>query len=269
MKTLCPCVFQFSWIASALIWGGTAQAQVRVSPLVIELEANEGQCQGIINVTNNTPESFQGRIYAEPFTYDRDSGFQSLTSSPSDLTPYLGFSPRELVVPPGVTQLIQLNSCLPPHLPEGEYRAVVFTEQLNKTNDTRGNNVSIATRIGVTIYVRQGDVSPNLVVERAKWNPQRNQIQLLVRNTGQASARSRLSWRLVQGESVIKTGNLDVTTIVAQSERNILLNYPTEFQPALTVGEYQLSGELIWGEDKNQTSLPFSVNFTIPESLAD
>ncbi|NES23355.1 MAG: P pilus assembly protein, chaperone PapD, partial [Symploca sp. SIO3E6] len=114
-------------LSAALLWGGAAQAQMRISPLVIEVEAQRGQAQGVISVTNTSNEAFRARVYAEAFTYDRDTGFAILTSSPTDLTDYLQFSPRELTIPPGVTRRVRLISRFPPSLPEGEYRAVVFT----------------------------------------------------------------------------------------------------------------------------------------------
>ncbi len=255
-------------LSAALLWGTAAQAQVTISPLVIEAEANRGQAQGMINVTNNGSEPFRARVYAEPFTYSRDAGFQTLPSDAHDLTPYLQFSPRELVVPPGVTRRVRLIGRFPPNQASGEYRAVVFTENLNETTNTSNSNVSVITRIGVTVYVRQGEVSPNLTVESANWNPEQNQIQLLVRNAGQASTRPTVSWTLKQGETVVKTGNLEATGIVAQSDRNFLLNYAPEGQPAPTAGEYQLSGELVWGEGNNKSTVPFSVNLTIPAATA-
>lgn len=253
------------WLLSAaFLFGGVAQAQVSISPLVIEAEAKRGQAQGIITVSNSSNEPFRARVYAEPFTYSRDAGFQALTSSPNDLTPYLQFSPRELVVPPGVTRRVRLITRFPPSLAEGEYRAVVFTENLNEAIDSRGNNVAIATRVGVTLYVRQGDISPSLVVENASWNPEKKQIQLLVSNTGQASARSAVNWTLKQGETVVQTDNTDPTPVISQSDRNILLNYPTPNQPALSPGEYQLTGELVWGDENNKSTQPFTVNLMIP-----
>ncbi|HBB30765.1 MAG TPA: P pilus assembly protein, chaperone PapD [Cyanobacteria bacterium UBA9273] len=250
-------------LSGALLWGGATPAQMTISPLVIEVEANRGQSQGVINVTNNSNEPFRGRVYAEPFTYG-NNGFETLTSSPNSLTPYLQFSPTELTVPPGVTRRVRLITRFPPNLPEGEYRAVVFTETLQQATDSSGNAVALTARIGTTVYVRQGNVSSNLAVEDASWNSEQKQIQLLVRNTGKASARLGISWTMKQGETVIKTGSSDPTAVIAESDRNLLLNYPGKDQPAPTPGQYQLTGELVWSEDNNQRTQPFSVNLTIP-----
>ncbi|NER99915.1 MAG: P pilus assembly protein, chaperone PapD [Symploca sp. SIO1B1] len=255
-------------LSATLLWGGTAQAQMRISPLVIEVEAQRGQAQGVISVTNTSSETFRARVYAEPFTYNRDTGFTTLQSSPSDLTTYLQFSPRELTVAPGVTRRVRLISRFPPSLPEGEYRAVVFTETLNQATDATGNRVALTARIGTTVYVRQGNLSPNLTVESASWNSEQKQIQLLVRNTGMASVRPVASWTLQQGATVVEKGSIQPTGIVAQSDRYFLLKYPNQDQPIPTSGQYQLRGELVWSEDDEQRKQPFNVELTIPASAA-
>jgi P pilus assembly chaperone PapD len=240
-----------------------AQAQVNISPMVVDLQANRGQAQASINVSNNSDKPFRARVYAQPFTYDRNTGFKTLTSSPNDLNPYLQFSPRELVIPPGVTRKVRLITRFPPNFPEGEYRAVIFTEKLDEATDGNGNKVNIATRIGATVYVRQGSLSSNLVVDSAAWNQQQKQIQLLVKDTGKVSARAAIKWTLRQGDKVIKQGNTEANYIIAESDRYISLNYPQQGKTDLVAGEYQISGELIWGEN-NQNKQKFNVNLTIP-----
>ncbi|MBN3944407.1 MAG: P pilus assembly protein, chaperone PapD [Nostoc sp.] len=245
-----------------------AKAQMSVSPLVIEAKAERGQAQGMITISNTSKTPSRIRIYAQPFTYSRDAGFQTLSSSPNDLTKYLQFSPRELTVKPGEVRRVRLISRLAPNLPDGEYRAVVFNETLSESKDATGNNVTLVARIGVTFYVRKGNLSPQLAIDSASFNPEQKQIQLLVRNNGQATVLPSLNWTLRQGQTVIKTGQVDTNAVVANSDRNFLLNYPNKDQPALNPGQYQLSGELFWGEDSKKSKLPFNLNITIPTQTA-
>ncbi|MEH2365562.1 hypothetical protein [Nostoc sp.] len=133
---------------------------------------------------------------------------------------------------------------------------------------THGNNVTLVARIGVTFYVRKGNLSPQLAIDSASVNAEQKQIQLLVRNNGQATVLPSLKWTLRQGQTVIKTGQVDTNAVVANSDRNFLLNYPNKDQPALKPGQYQLSGELFWGEDSKKSKLPFNLNITIPTQTA-
>jgi hypothetical protein len=245
-------------LSTLIFLPGKGYAQVSVSPLVIEAKAERGQAQGIITVTNTSSNPARVRIYAEPFTYNRDVGFQTLQSSPSDLSLYLQFSPRELTIKSGESRRVRLISRLAPNLPEGEYRAVVFNETLNDTKDTAGNNVSLVARIGVTFYVRKGNLSPNLLVGNASFNSEQKQIQLLVKNNGTATARPTLNWTLRRGATVVKSGQVETNGVIAQSDRYFLLN-PIDTAP----GTYQLSGELVWGEN-NESKLPFQVDVIIP-----
>jgi P pilus assembly chaperone PapD len=251
-------------LSALTLFPSLAKAQVSVSPLIIESKAERGQAQAMITVTNTSNVPTRVRVYAEPFTYSRDAGFEVLSSTPTDLTKYLQFSPRELTIKPGESRRVRLISRLAPNLPDGEYRAVIFNESLNETRNSEGNSVALVARIGVTFYVRKGELSPKLAVSGASFNQEQKQIQLLVNNSGQATARPGVNWTLKRGETVVKTGKLDPASIVPESERNLLLQYPSKDDPVPTPGEYQLSGDLIWGDDKNASKLPFNVNITIP-----
>jgi urease beta subunit len=252
-------------LSAAFLLSSTALAQLGASPLIIEAETNRGQAQTTINVINSGDTPLRARIYTEPFTYDRDKGFQTLPSDTNDLSPYLQFSPRELTIPPGVTRRVRLRAILAPSLPDGEYRTAVFAETLKESVNGSGKNVGVITRVATTVYIRKGDVSPNLTVDSAQFNANQKTLQLLVKNIGDASVRLGANWQLKQGERIIQTGESVPTAIVAQSDRNLILNNHPESEPlALLPGNYQLTGELIWGDD-NSNQLPFSVTLTVPE----
>ncbi|MDJ0736546.1 MAG: P pilus assembly protein, chaperone PapD [Nostocaceae cyanobacterium] len=252
-------------LSTLVLFAGIAQAQVKVSPIVIEAEAKKGQARGIVQLTNTGDKVYRARVYAQPFTYTQN-GFKTVESSPNDLTPYLIFSPRELVIQPGQTRQIRMNSRLLSSMKEGEYRAVIFTESLDEIKQQEGKTVSIKPRFGIPVYVRHGKTSPNLTVKSASFNPQQKNIQLLVSNSGSASARPQAEWTLKQGETQIGTGEVNNTTVIAEGERYILIPF-SNGDKQVSAGNYQLSGNLIWG-DKNK-KLPFQFDVTIsPEQAA-
>ncbi len=247
-------------------WAVPALAQMTVSPLVIERQANRNQAQGLITLRNEGNEPFRVRVYTEPFTYDREKGFQALDSSPSDLSPYLQFSPRELTIPAGTTRRVRFIARLAPNLADGEYRSVLFAEKLSAvTPDTpNSSQVAIIARIGITIFVRKGEVVPQLSVLGARYLRQSNEMQFLVQNSGQASARPNGTWTLKQGSTPIRSGDLNPTTILPQAERYFVISPQEAEQPKLAPGNYQLTGELSWGSDETQNMLPFTVDLTVP-----
>ncbi|MEL6460530.1 MAG: hypothetical protein AAFY21_06165 [Cyanobacteria bacterium J06641_2] len=259
-----------SVLLSSFLLSGIAKANISISPMVVETEAKRGQAQGRITVSNPSGENFRARVYTSPFTYNKETGFQILPKSPTDLTPYLQFSPRELQVGASRKRNIRFIVRFPPSLPDGEYRTMIFTENLQRGTITETNsetNVTLQTniipRIGVALYVRKGDVSPNLIPDSARFDPKTNKIQLLVTNKGKASAIVAGDWKLKKGKEVIQKGNISDTTVLAEAERYLTAKSLSKNQSKLTPGEYQLTGELGWGVNKKER-IPFNVNITIP-----
>ncbi|NJL63415.1 MAG: hypothetical protein HC903_18280, partial [Methylacidiphilales bacterium] len=99
--------------------GNSALANIAISPMILETQAQRGQAKGIFTVSNLDEKAFRARVYTSPFTYDKEKGFQALTSSANDLAPYLQFSPRELQVEGSTQRSIRFITRFPPNLPDG------------------------------------------------------------------------------------------------------------------------------------------------------
>ncbi len=236
------------------------QAQVKISPMVISTETEQGQATGVISITNLSNQEARMRLSTRPFTYSRD-GFETLESSANDLSQYMVFSPNELILDPGQTRRVRLYIRLLPSTPAGEYRTVVLAEPLIEREVQSG--LSLVTNVGVTIYVRHGEVSHNMTVQGASYDSQQSQINLLVSNSGNATVRPGVRWRLLEGTEVIATDEISDITIIAEGERNIPIRFLEQDQKP-TPGDYELTGELFWGDSQNPQALPFDVDVTIP-----
>jgi P pilus assembly chaperone PapD len=243
---------------------GSAQAQIGISPLVIEAKESGGQSQATINVTNNTNAPFRARVYAESFTYDKEKGFSTIPQNSESLVPYLRFSPRELNVPAGVTRRVRLNVQLPANLPNGEYRSAIFTENLEQQQQTdkKGAVATITTRIGVTMFVRKGEGTPKLMITTAKWNPVTSQVSVMLNNTGKSSTYADVNWQIAQAGKTIKAGKSSTIGIVPNSDRDVKIDIPKQ-ELKLKPGIYQLSGDINWGEQEAKTTVPFAVEVTV------
>ena len=241
-----------------------AQAQVGLSPLVIHTEFEQGQAQGVISVRNASNEPFRARVYAEAFTYDRDTGFQTLPEdSPGNLVPYLQFSPHELVVPPATERRIRFVANVPPSLADREYRAVIFTERLDAVEtieSSDGQAIGVVARVGTTVYARQGNLEfPTFQAHDAVWTAQEKQLRLLVENSGDISARPIANWRLQQAGVELAQGSVPPWGIIGGSERYMPLDLPESV--SLAPGQYQVSGDFVIGEGiVDSFSVEFSVN---------
>ena len=246
-------------IASIFLLGKSTQAQINLSPLLIDVDAKADKARGVIDIRNSSNNEFRARIYAEPFTYDSNYGFKTLTASPSDIRPYLQFSPQEVNLPKGGLRKVRMTVDLPPNLPDGEYRAMIFTEPLvDLYNKTRGT--ALVNRIGTAFYVRKGNIKPNLKIDSLTWNKNTNKLQLLVKNSGKASTQATATWSASQGGKVVRTGDSLSTTVIAEGDRQLFLQTSPSDPAPLAPGIYEVSGKLTAGQGKKQTQ---NFNFTV------
>jgi hypothetical protein len=249
-------------IASIFLSGKSTPAQVNLSPLLIDVDAKADKARGVIDIRNSSDKEFRARIYAEPFTYDSNYGFKTLTSSPTDIRPYLQFSPQEVNLAKGGLRRVRMTVDLPPSLPDGEYRAMIFTEPLVdlSTNTTRGT--TLVNRIGTAFYVRKGNIKPSLKIDSLTWNRDVNKLQLLVRNSGKASTQTTATWSAKLGGKVVRTGDSLSTTVIAEGDRQLLLQTSPSDPTPLAPGIYEVSGTLTAGQGKKQAQ-SFNFNVTV------
>jgi len=269
-----------SFIGLPLVLSGQmAQAQsLNLIPSIVELNSEGGQSEGVFNIVNvSTTAPVRARLYAEPFSYT-DGGFRPEPNSKADLTPYLVFSPRELTVGPGQSRQVRLVTRIPRNMTNKEYRAVVYVQSLtespdnpNAPKDVVTATMGFITRIGATVYARQGNTAANLNITGVDYNPKERKILLGVQNTGNGSTRPYIEWTLKQGEKEIVSRVNQPISIVAESSRKFPISYPAKDEQPLPAGTYNFSGKLVWvnkgwalNSKTNQNVLPFNFPLTIP-----
>lgn len=250
-------------VSSLFLFQNNAHAQIGASPIVIKSQAVRGRSESVININNSSNEPIRVRVFAAPFTYKREGQFQTLTSSDWDLSSYLQFSPRELTILPKSTRKVRLLALLDPNLPNGEYRAVVFAETLSKNNNINTKNVGMITRVGTTVYIQKGNQLPLLTVRNSSFNNGQRQLRLLVQNQGSASVHPAVSWELKKNGKVIHKGKTLPATIIAFSERNLLIESLSQTSSLLSPGQYELSGKLVWKQNDKFQDLSFQVPLNI------
>lgn len=259
-----------SVITSIGIWGlllspKPADAQVNVSPLVITTKAKQGTATGFITLVNASNAVVTMKLYARPFTYGA-KGFQIVESSPNDLSPYLIFSPTEVVLEPKQTRRVRLLARLLPSMNLGEYRSVIFAEPVKPSNSlNKKGGLSISTRVGVVVYVRQGETRESLIAREINYDPKTKELYLSVHNEGNVTVRTQGKWELKQEGKQSLEGQISTTTVAAESMRNIPITLSKDQKKQnIPSGKYQLTGELSWGDSLNPTQVPFNFPVTIP-----
>jgi hypothetical protein len=242
-----------------------AQSQtvsITVSPMVTINQLKSAQSRASFSVTNNGQTPIRTRIYAQDFDYDKEKGYVKIDNHPNSANPYLQFSPRELVIAPGMTREVRVNITIPPSKPDGEYRVAIFTEDLTERKITDPTNKYITIvrpQIGSIFFISKGSISPQLSAVSVGWNQKTNTPQLLLKNQGQASAYPEVNWQLKQGNTEIVRHSIYGIILQAGRERAIDLKIAPETK--LTPGNYILVGEI---DNKDGKNVPFSLNLTIP-----
>jgi hypothetical protein len=231
-------------------------AQVQVSPLIVSTETKQGKAQGVITLSNLGDTATRVRLSSAPFTYARD-GFEVLGSSEDDLSPYLIFSPAELSLEPGQTRRVRLTSLLLPSLEGREFKSVIFVEPLRET----GEGLNVLNRVGVTVYVRHGEVNHRLTVLDADYDVADRRVEVLVNNGGNGTIRPGVRWQMFQGTTPVAEDTISGITVVAGGDRLIPIQTQGE---GLKSGDYRLVGELFWGNAFAPQKLPFEFDVMVP-----
>ena len=238
-----------------------AHANLFLTPMYLKMESKQGQSQGVLQVGNTSSIPIRVRLYATAFTYNKNGEFQRLDRSPdNDLTPYIRYSPREMIIPANSSRRVRLISLLPPSLPEGEYRTAIFAETLQAKTNSQGYKVGLNLSIDSALYVVKGEISPEINVIETYLNQEGKQLQILVANDGTATAKGEITWTLKQGGSEIASG-ISGGSFLPKSRSNILLNRDKSQKLDLAPGTYQLEGEIVWNnsDNKEKTSFAFDI----------
>jgi hypothetical protein len=108
--------------------------------------------------------------------------------------------------------------------------------------------------------IKQDSYSPN------DLSPYKNkELYLLVKNEGNVTIRSQGRWELKQAGKPGFQGEISKITIIAEGTRNVPITIEKDQTKTLIpAGNYQLKGELFWGDPRNPTKVPFSLPVTIP-----
>jgi hypothetical protein len=251
-------------ISSSLVIGNIccnfpAQAGILLKPIFLVVESERGQGKSTLTINNTGAEPIRVRLSAAPFTYTEAGYFQRLPSGQksSDLTPYLRFAPQEITIPPHKEQKVRLVSLLPPSLPDGEYRTAITVENLQEST-RKGFSVGFSLRLVSLVNVHKGKLIPKLTIDRAFYQQDNHQLDLLVRNQGKATARPDITWNLKQGSKDIASGKT-TAVLLSDNSRQVLLNRQDARNLKLEKGIYQLTGEFLWTQAGQQERIPFNV----------
>lgn len=257
-----------SLLFSPLFITESARANLYLSPMYLQLESQQVQTTGSLNVGNTSNIPIRVRISTVSFSYNEDGKFIE-EEHDWNLTPYIRVSPREISIPPKSFRNIRFAAVLPPSLPDGEYRVAIFAESLTPTeltvdpeaeqSSTQTTRVNYLMRIGSAIYIKKGTTATNLQITNASFNPETQELRLNVNNQGTATAKTQITWQLRRQGEIIRNGKGSDAFLPGHQLNALLQPDQGQTWSDIPSGRYQLTGELTW-QEKTPKTLPFSVD---------
>jgi hypothetical protein len=249
-------------ISTVIKTDATIAQNFTLAPMVTIAETKSGQSKASINIQNQDKEPLRVRVYAEDFTYDRQKGYVGISKHDQSVIPYLQFSPRELVIPPGVTRNVRVGVTLLPGIPDGEYRAAIFVEDLKERaiKSSGSSNLVIKARVASIFFISKGATSSDLQVNTAIWDNTAKKISISLTNKGRKSGYPDIIWRIEKDGKTIAKDRLTGVVIQSENEREISLKIGDK-DILLPSGNYNLVGDIINGGQKNSS---FNLKLNIP-----
>jgi P pilus assembly chaperone PapD len=163
-------VFLFA-AAIVLLSGARADAaSFQVSPVRFEFPL-DASFTNFFTVTNNSDKALRVRVYPKFVQIDENGVMVETAESPFDLSSWVVINPRFVSLGPLEKRVVRFSVRAPEKPPApGEYRAVVFFEELPNPPDPaapdtgKGTTIrlDLLTRLGATLYGMAGE--PKLAV---------------------------------------------------------------------------------------------------------
>lgn len=145
-------------------------AEYQVDPLRIEVTLPEGKSVGTTAVTvrNTGEDTVRLKAYLSNWVMDETGKIQFTEETVSDgIMDKVRFNPKEFEIPVGQAQVVRLAVSLPADSPEGEYRGILFFEDLKTTTQRLSVSkvgysaaIELKQRLGIGVYTYKGKITP-------------------------------------------------------------------------------------------------------------
>lgn len=133
---------------------GATDQSVRLSPTRIIFEGRNRS--DTIRLINPNPTERRYRISLISVRMD-ETGTRQIASQPTEKELFaqslIRFSPRQVTIPGGGSQVVRLMVQKPKDLPDGEYRAHLMVTPIPEKTDTKGEKGSSPEKIGINIDI--------------------------------------------------------------------------------------------------------------------
>ncbi|MBI4084249.1 MAG: hypothetical protein HY423_16710 [Candidatus Lambdaproteobacteria bacterium] len=201
-------------VLALLVASPLGAASLQVSPTRFEFALDKPFTNFFI-VSNGSEEELRVRIYPQFVQFDAENRPTELAQHPLDLAPWLVLNPRRVTLKPGERRIIRFSVRPPQNLQPGEYRTVVFFEELpgepkplapGQAQRQLGLQINLLTKLGVSLYGAFGEKQHRVDLENAHIAVDEKAVTLLgiLANLGNAHVTMQVKAELLndKGEAV-------------------------------------------------------------------
>ena len=213
----------------------SADAALKVSPMVIELDANKTKSKYLttaFNVSAAKDETIRFKIYPSYFKITNEGKLLDLPNSNSQfsLVKNARFMPNEFTLSNGRTQKVRLTIANLDKLPQGENRMVLFLEDVvakevilpyhQKDINTK---LVVKTRIGVPVYVDKGKFIKQARINQLaiKKDNENYLLNMQLESIGNSKVRYSAKAQIIQGKNLISEFPLNSSVIANNNVLNV------------------------------------------------
>jgi hypothetical protein len=235
----------------------SADFSFAISPPRFELAAKPGErLRQVIEITNSSSSPATLLIRTADWNFRNDDTVEFVDELASgSCRPWVAIERRELVAPARQPYRFRFEVAPPAGQQPVECRFAILMEGKESTFAGASKAVPVGARVGVIVYVKVGDVEPDLSVQGARvvTRDGRPVAVLDVKNAGTAHGRldGFLSATDSQGQQLDAT--VSSTPILAGETRAVALKFTKQgdanvpVQPAFPVS---VKGKLEWGKGR-------------------
>lgn len=218
--------------------GSPASAQIFLEEGKVTLEIRPGEnIAKTIIVHNTSNKEFKVKAYWEDFIYqppfDGTKKFFPSGSNPQSAGSWVGFSPRDFVLPPFVKKDISYVINVPEHI-QGGYYGVLFVEKAaEESKDIRGLN--IVSRVGCLFFLVSAN--KNKKAELGDFTIEAGQVKAALMNQGDVVLIPDGTFYMMNtGALVVDRGSINKVYLPAGQKAD----YGFNFNKDLPAGRYTL-----------------------------
>jgi len=228
-------------IFTLIVLARPAWAQLSVSPTIIRFSGTE--LTQAVTVENTGPTEQTSRITLVNFQM-LPGGRIVLGDGPAENGRFAGslvrFSPRQLTLRPGESQIVRFQMHAPGHLPDGEYQAYILVQEIpeidaldaptSSGNDGLAVDLRAVFGVAIPLIIEKGDLSATASIPSARIEPLpdgRPAVALRIERSGDRSVRGDVSI-LADGTEIATVANVAIYVPTAYRDLVVPITWPSK-----------------------------------------